>query len=317
MSVQVDGDAVRNHVHQGGPVRVLGQLHEHRENRRGSAGGRAGQNGGIGDDPSLTRHGRALREIGFSFVAAGVQEHFAARAVEERAFPAEGLDRHKVAHHEPTVGDDHRVEPVGTGVVSSIAGEEREVARCGGRVRHRVAVGDVRMTNLDQIIGKLAESVVRHRRRNGLKPISGGNAVVVEVVVGETLHEHAPAAARPRLRKECADLRRGGIAEAEVHRRRRVGRVAEPDFLLAVGRERCKLRGVGKAVGLHEEEAELHAVRLERDGERVGVGRRVCGDGRDFGEVVPGVLVALAVNRAGCDVELVRGAVGVAEGERD
>ena len=183
-------------------------------------------------------------------------------------------------------------------------------------MRHRVAVGDIRMADLNQVIGELAESVVRHRRRNGLKSIAAGNAVVVKVVAREALQEHTSATGRPRLCEHGADLRRGGIAEAEVHRRRRVGRIVEANLLLAVGRERRKLRGVGKAVGLDEEEAELDAVRLERGGERVGVGRRFGRDGRDFGEVVPGVLVSLAVNRAGCDVELVRSSIGVAEGER-
>ena len=162
VSVQVDGDAVRNQSHRRGPVRVLGQPHKHRKSRCGSAGGRADQCGGIGNGPSLPRHGRALGEVGRSGVAAGVQEHLAACAVEERALSAERLDRHKVAHHEPAVIDDHRVKSERTRIDADIASEEREVARRGGRMRHRVAVGDVRMADLDGRLHEFPESVVRH-----------------------------------------------------------------------------------------------------------------------------------------------------------
>ena len=107
------------------------------------------------------------------------------------------------------------------------------------------------------------------------------------------------------------------VATAEVGRRIRSRHVVEAHHLRASGRDGEEFRGIRRGCGLREEEAVIDAVRLERGGERVGVGRRVGGDCRHFLPRRPGVLAGVAVRRAGSDVELVRGTVGVREGERD
>ena len=131
------------------------------------------------------------------------------------------------------------------------------------------------------------------------------------------LHVEEVAGACPALSEEGLLVLVCHAAEAKFRGRVRAGNVVEAHGLRSRRGDGRDFRCVGEVVGLHEEEAVKDAIRLERGGERVGVGRRVGGDRRDLLPRGPGVLARLAVRRAVRDVELVRIAVGVREGERD
>ena len=130
------------------------------------------------------------------------------------------------------------------------------------------------------------------------------------------LHVEEEAGAGPALPEERFLVLIRDAAETKIDLRVQAGHVVETHHLRARRCDGRKFGGVGQVVGLDEEEAEIDAVRLERGRERVGVFRRVCGNGRDLLPGSPGVLARLAVLSAVCDVELVRIAVGVTEGER-